>query len=180
VVRSSLIANVKAVNLIGLPSLPSYSISKMKMIPKLITLLFLICQQDTFAFSSSELTTTTTSLPSASKRPPFSSHPHTPKTLISSNRNRYLSPCSTRLASVLPTKERLSDFLSTRGEQKRPEWGPDWMPTVLFNLRSSVQLTALLFVYIIHITVVCQHSIPLPIQLIPNERGHFQSIGLDT
>lgn len=66
------------------------------------------------------------------------------------------------------------------GAKRRPPWARSWMPTWLFNLRPSVQIVALLCVYVIHITVLCQRSIHFPVQLIPNERGHFQSIGLDS
>eukprot|EP00557_Chaetoceros_sp_GSL56_P006946 CAMPEP_0176499394 /NCGR_PEP_ID=MMETSP0200_2-20121128/12901_1 /TAXON_ID=947934 /ORGANISM="Chaetoceros sp., Strain GSL56" /LENGTH=556 /DNA_ID=CAMNT_0017897805 /DNA_START=195 /DNA_END=1865 /DNA_ORIENTATION=+ len=43
-----------------------------------------------------------------------------------------------------------------------------------------VQLLALMSFYILHLTVLTQHSIIFPFQLIPNQQGRFQSIGLDS
>jgi hypothetical protein len=63
---------------------------------------------------------------------------------------------------------------------QRPDWARDWMPTWLLNLRPSVQLATVLILYIFHLVVLTQRSIPFPVQLIPNERGHFQSIGFDS
>lgn len=65
-------------------------------------------------------------------------------------------------------------------QSMRPGWARDWMPTWLTCLRPSVQLLASLFLYLFHTLVVTQVSIPLPFQLIPNERGNFQSINLDS
>jgi hypothetical protein len=38
----------------------------------------------------------------------------------------------------------------------------------------------LIGLYIIHLTVLTQHSIVFPFQLIPNNQGRFHSIGLDS
>jgi hypothetical protein len=76
-------------------------------------------------------------------------------------------------------KERAITILSGPDPQ-RPAWAHDWMPTWLVSLRTTTQLAAALLLYIFHLTVLTQHSIPFPFQLIPNERGHFQSIGLDS
>jgi hypothetical protein len=43
-----------------------------------------------------------------------------------------------------------------------------------------VQLLALVTFYVLHLTVLTQHSIIFPFQLIPNQQGRFQSIGLDS
>mmetsp|Transcript_45129 Transcript_45129/g.109194 ORF Transcript_45129/g.109194 Transcript_45129/m.109194 type:complete len:448 (-) Transcript_45129:885-2228(-) len=75
----------------------------------------------------------------------------------------------------------LGDWESPNDDVKRrPQWARSWMPTWLFNLRPSVQIVALVLAYLFHITVLCQRSIHFPVQLIPNERGYFQSIGLDS
>jgi hypothetical protein len=62
----------------------------------------------------------------------------------------------------------------------RPGWARDWMPTWVTCLRPSVQLLASLLLYLFHTLVLTQVSIPLPFQLIPNERGNFQTINLDS
>ena len=54
------------------------------------------------------------------------------------------------------------------------------LPTWLFHLRPSVQMLVTAFLYLFHTTVLTQNSIILPIQIFPNDRGNFQSIGLDT
>jgi hypothetical protein len=55
-----------------------------------------------------------------------------------------------------------------------------WIPTWVTCLRPSVQLVAAILLYLFHTLVLTQISIPLPFQLIPNERGNFQSINLDS
>ena len=54
------------------------------------------------------------------------------------------------------------------------------LPTWLFHLRPSVQLMVTIFLYLFHTAYLSQASIVLPFQLFPNDRGNFQSIGLDT
>ncbi len=48
------------------------------------------------------------------------------------------------------------------------------------HIPPPLQLASLLLLYIIHLTVLTQHSIIFPCQLIPNDQGRFQSIGLDS
>ncbi len=48
------------------------------------------------------------------------------------------------------------------------------------NIPPPVQLVTLIALYVIHLTVLTQHSIVFPFQLIPNDQGRFQSIGLDS
>jgi len=62
----------------------------------------------------------------------------------------------------------------------RPEWACDWMPTWLITMRPALQLLVGLSLYVFHLTVLTQNCIAFPVQLIPNDRGHFQSIGLDS
>ena len=62
----------------------------------------------------------------------------------------------------------------------RPEWAPDWAPTALVTMRPIVQLFVALLLYVFHLTVLTQHQLVFPIQIIPNDRGIFQSIGLDS
>lgn len=54
------------------------------------------------------------------------------------------------------------------------------LPTWIFHLRPSVQLLVTIVLYLFHTTYLSQASIILPFQLFPNDRGNFQSIGLDT
>jgi hypothetical protein len=62
----------------------------------------------------------------------------------------------------------------------RPDWADNWMPTWLVNMRPLAQFMVAMALYIFHISVLAQRSIPFPCQLIPNNKGHFQSIGLDS
>ena len=50
----------------------------------------------------------------------------------------------------------------------------------LQNIPPWAQLVLLMMMYVIHLLVLTQHAILFPFQLIPNERGWFQSIGLDS
>lgn len=69
---------------------------------------------------------------------------------------------------------------------QKPKWLPRSsklyrvLPTWIFHLRPSVQLLITFFLYIFHTVVLAQSTLVLPFQLIPNDRGNFQSIGLDT
>ena len=69
---------------------------------------------------------------------------------------------------------------------KKPKWLPQssklhkLLPSWIFHLRPSVQVLATVFLYLFHTTVLTQNSLVLPFELLPNDRGNFQSIGLDT
>ena len=102
----------------------------------------------------------------------------------SSSTSPLLSPLTSRRPRLnfqlnANDRARFTEILTT-GRHERPRWLPDWIPTWMCNMKASTQLVILLLVYALHITVLCQHSIPFPIQLIPNDRGHFQDIGLDS
>ena len=43
-----------------------------------------------------------------------------------------------------------------------------------------IQFLLLVIAYIFHLTVLTQHSIVFPFQLVPNDKGHFQSLGWDS
>ena len=64
--------------------------------------------------------------------------------------------------------------------QIRPEWALKWMPTWLVTMQPRYQLVVVLAFYVFHIKVLCQKCIAFPFQLIPNNQGFFQSIGLDS
>ena len=111
-------------------------------------------------------------LPSASSTPPSLSS-------LKLSRSRH----ATRLNAVSVGKrswsERWENLVSTPNAE-RPPWARDWMPTWLLNLRPPVQMATVLLFYVFHLFFLTQRSISFPFQLIPNERGHFQSIGLDS
>ncbi len=113
------------------------------------------------------------------------------------NRNKsFLSQSSSTSPEAISTdahEKRTTNGLLVRlltGEKKSPQLQkPKWLekssklsalPTWLFHLRPSVQMMVTIFLYLFHTTVLTQNSIVLPIQLFPNDRGNFQSIGLDT
>jgi len=50
----------------------------------------------------------------------------------------------------------------------------------LQNIPPLTQLFLLFIMYVIHLVIFTQNSLLFPFQLIPNERGWFQSIGLDS
>jgi len=63
---------------------------------------------------------------------------------------------------------------------KRPSWALPWMPTWLITLRPRTQFVVGLCLYVFHLRILTQHHVAFPFQLIPNEEGWFQSIGLDS
>lgn len=71
-----------------------------------------------------------------------------------------------------------SDFNSKN--KNRPEWALDWMPTRLITMSPISQIFTLLIFYYLHLTIFTQNCIAFPFQLIPNNKGKFQSIGLDS
>jgi hypothetical protein len=64
--------------------------------------------------------------------------------------------------------------------QNRPDWAKSWMPTWFVTMRPMVQLAVVVTCYLFHLMVLTQHSIAFSYQLIPNDHGHYQSIGLDS
>lgn len=72
------------------------------------------------------------------------------------------------------------DDSKTTGRRSRPEWAPNWAPTSLVTMRPILQLLMGLLLYIFHLLVLAQHQLVFPVQIIPNDRGWFQSIGLDS
>jgi hypothetical protein len=62
----------------------------------------------------------------------------------------------------------------------RPDWAANWMPIWLVSMRPLAQFAVAMALYIFHVSVLAQRSIPFPFQLIPNNKGQFQSIGLDS
>jgi hypothetical protein len=62
----------------------------------------------------------------------------------------------------------------------RPAWAPDWAPEWTVNLSPPLQLVVAVGFYLVHMLLLSKNCIPLPFQLLPNEHGFFQSIGLDS
>jgi len=148
------------------------------------------------------------SMPSQSRRPsalrdwnqnfpPSANHAHTgmrriPQTILSataSSSSEGISKDSTTTAPGSKLKGFLVRLLTgeraSSARLQKPKWIEESsklsvLPTWLFHLRPSVQLMVTIFLYLFHTTVLTQNSIVLPIQLFPNDRGNFQTIGLDT
>lgn len=80
----------------------------------------------------------------------------------------------------LPVDDERNNRNSKTSKPVRPEWALPWMPTWLITLRPITQLFVGLFLYIFHLRILTQHGITFPFQLIPNDEGWFQSIGLDS
>ena len=83
-------------------------------------------------------------------------------------------------AASLPIDDDTGDDRSSNRNSVRPKWALPWMPTWLINLRPITQFIVGLGLYIFHLRVLTQHGITFPFQLIPNDEGWFQSIGLDS
>ncbi|KAL3826476.1 hypothetical protein ACHAXA_004313 [Cyclostephanos tholiformis] len=67
-----------------------------------------------------------------------------------------------------------------RSPSARPNWALPWMPTWLITLRPRTQFLIGLCLYVFHLRILTQHQLTFPFQLIPNDEGWFQSIGLDS
>lgn len=118
-----------------------------------------------------------------------------PEVVKRRNRNRNISILSQSVSAIsteAPESSKTNGLLVRllTGEKASPRLQkPKWLekssklsalPTWLFHLRPSVQMLVTIFLYLFHTTVLTQNSIILPIQIFPNDRGNFQSIGLDT
>lgn len=81
-----------------------------------------------------------------------------------------------------PTTRKQSTRLdaSKSKRQSYPEWPRPWMPSWLLSLRPRNQLLLAILFYVFHLQVLTQRALPFPFQLIPNDQGRFQSIGLDS
>lgn len=63
---------------------------------------------------------------------------------------------------------------------KRPEWLPHWFPEWLTKKQHPlVQLFIMLVLYAFHIFYLSKTTWNFPCQLIPNDSGAFQSIGMN-
>ena len=69
---------------------------------------------------------------------------------------------------------------NVESRRQRPEWALPWMPTWLITLPPRYQFVVGLCLYIFHLRILTQHQLTFPFQLIPNDEGWFQSIGLDS
>lgn len=79
-----------------------------------------------------------------------------------------------------PTVRLAGDSLSSEPSQNRPSWAWVWMPTWLFTMNPLAQFLTTMGFYLLHILVLSQRQLVFPIQLIPNEKGQFASIGYDS
>lgn len=82
----------------------------------------------------------------------------------------------------ITSKSEVSIFLQKDNsmEPARPDWALEWMPTWLITMRPIYQLMLTASFFFFHLKVLTQNSISFPFQLIPNNYGYFQSIGLDS
>ena len=71
-------------------------------------------------------------------------------------------------------------YVNSTTRRQRPEWALPWMPTWLITLPPRYQFLIGLCLYIFHLRILTQHQLTFPFQLIPNDEGWFQSIGLDS
>lgn len=127
----------------------------------------------------------------ATFRAPHSHAPFTTNThgshQIHKIRRTTLSPINSRRttglfsAASLPAEDERNDGNNSNNKKSaRPDWALPWMPTWLITLRPITQFIVGLGLYIFHLKVLTQHGITFPFQLIPNDEGWFQSIGLDS
>mmetsp|Transcript_19343 Transcript_19343/g.31761 ORF Transcript_19343/g.31761 Transcript_19343/m.31761 type:complete len:489 (+) Transcript_19343:99-1565(+) len=105
-----------------------------------------------------------------------------PKTTLSSLNSRQKTSRRTRLysAASLPMEDERNGGNNSNARSARPDWALPWMPTWLITLRPITQFVVGLGLYIFHLRILTQHGITFPFQLIPNDEGWFQSIGLDS
>jgi len=86
--------------------------------------------------------------------------------------------------SMLISKSKEFDELESENfsskPRNRPIWASKWMPSWLITMHPLVQLSIGTVIYLFHLTVLTQRQIAFPFQLIPNNRGRFQSIGFDS
>ena len=101
--------------------------------------------------------------------------------------NRFVHKPITRTQSALSgaSASVSNDYDSTDGDARqspsaRPKWALPWMPTWLITLRPRTQFLIGLCLYVFHLRILTQHQVTFPFQLIPNDEGWFQSIGLDS
>jgi len=62
----------------------------------------------------------------------------------------------------------------------RLERSPAWVPKWAVMLSPVQQVLIVLVVYALHLGVLCRTAIPFPVELVPNNDGLFQSLGLDS
>lgn len=73
-----------------------------------------------------------------------------------------------------------SDVNPVPPSSARPKWALPWMPTWLITIKPRNQFLIGLCLYVFHLRILTQHQLTFPFQLIPNDEGWFQSIGLDS
>ena len=88
------------------------------------------------------------------------------------------APWALRAAAAAAVGDRAGDGASH--DPNRPAWALPWMPTWLVALRPRTQFLVGLILYVFHLKVLTQHHLVFPFQLVPNDEGWFQSLGLDS
>ena len=83
----------------------------------------------------------------------------------------------------LPNARRNKTFLQLskyESSDKETNNRVDLILNKMQNIPPPLQLLSLIAMYILHLTVLTQHVLIFPFQLFPNDKGRFQSIGLDS
>ena len=127
---------------------------------------------------------TVTSMASSIRHQRRTKHKVTTTSLALSNESTSSKPTK----STSSSSNKLTNFiiycLSGRRELlQRPNYAStafQYMPTWLLTLRPITQCIFCFLLYIFHTGILTQNSIVFPIQLLPNNKGHFQSIGYDS
>lgn len=101
-----------------------------------------------------------------------------PPCLTARGRRKRASLSRISITSSIRHSTRL--YVSKATRQSYPEWPRRWIPPRLFLMRPRYQFLVALLFYVFHLQVLTQKAIPFPFQLIPNNGGRFQSIGLDS
>lgn len=135
-------------------------------------IVFLNCQQYTVGgFAQSRVVSTIT--------PPFySQQPKTKSYMVKNNQN-YLSRVNRYFDSFKKNNKQLKLKRKIARAYER-ESAINSFLSKCQSISPPKQFAILICMYIFHLTVLTQHSIVFPFQLIPNEVGRFQSIGLDS
>ena len=101
------------------------------------------------------------------------------KTYLAKSNENYLNRVNTYLKRIKKNNGKLK-LKQTIAQAYQRESALDSFLSKCQSISPPKQFAMLICMYIFHLTVLTQHSIVFPFQIIPNEAGRFQSIGLDS